>query len=195
MTWQGWSLGHEIPEPVWSELTSSATLNVLVGLEDGLWRRSGALHGDLPDQSALRLLDALAQTGVQLVVSTSLSRLAVDVFRVNVPGVLWCAERGRWVHDGAWTETSGDPSVSLGRLIDDAPSVAIGGSIPLARFAMLAPYEVGYIRGLGAEECVRRVLPGPSAVRAFLWWLTQERDAYRRSSQVGATLRGAQLPR
>ena len=77
--------------------------------------------------------------------------------------------------------------------IVEGPTVAIGGALPLARFASLAPYEVAYVREAGADEGVRRVLPGPSAVRAFLWWLTQERDAHRRQ-QRAVPVRRTQLP-
>lgn len=189
------STGHDMADPIWSELTRAPTMNLIVGLEHGLWRRGAALSGDLPDQSALRLLDALAQTSARMIVTTAISRVAVDMFRVNVPGVVWCADGGRWGHAGVWRPVEGDAGAWITRQLVAGPSVAIGGSIPLARFANLAPYEVGFVKDPDGGDCVRRVMSGPSAVRAFLWWLTQERDAHRRRCQVGAPVRRVQLPR
>lgn len=160
-------------------------MNLVVGLEHALWRPGGHLHRDLPDQSALRLLDAFTQTNARLVVTTSMSPLTLDLFRVNVRGVAWCAEQGRWVHAGTWQAGGPDPSDWISAQFGPGPTVAIGGGIPCRRFADLAPYELAVVPETNPQHGVRTKLSGPSAVRAFLWWLIQERDAVHRSDRPG----------
>jgi hypothetical protein len=181
---------QDVREPDWSAAAEAPALSLVVAMEPTLHCPVGMNGQGERDASALRVIDALVHAHVRLIVLSQQSRAVVDGFRTTVPRAMWTADSGDWLYDGAWSPR--DAGCSLASWIDahcaSGPVMAIGDGILHPSFAALAPFEVGVTSSLFTREHDIRSkrMSGPSAVRALLWWLVQERS--RAVSSRGAAV-------
>ena len=139
------------------------SLVVVIGLDGALRAATAPGSHDALDGSTVRLLSALAESGVQVVIASARDRAAVDQLRGSAPQVWWAAESGAWRHAGAWVgATEG--------LVD-----WIHAARPDARVLAIGDIASELISARPGDAT--RVPVGPYAARQLLWWLVEQRRA------------------
>jgi hypothetical protein len=140
------------------------TLVVIVGMDGALRPATGADGHAALDGTAVRVLEALAESGVQVVIASDRDRDAIDPLRGCAPRAWWAAESGAWRHAGAWVAAADGLVDWIRAARPDARVIAVGD----------VASELVAVR---ADDAATRVPLGPYAARQLLWWLVEERGA------------------
>jgi hypothetical protein len=151
--------------PALRPLARASSLVVILGLEGALRPLGGPAERPALDGACVRMLDALAESGVRVVIASALDREALEPWRAGVA-------RARFA-----TEPDLPCLIAAIRTEDpDARVIAIG-DFASELFAVLDQVDAALAVAPADGTPGTRVLVGPFAVRELLWWLVRERRA------------------